>query len=195
MILFNSDQKRLTILLNSLFIGSYLIIIGIFIFVRKYAFAAETFLGLFSYAGFMLLEKKMKFQLENQLRLFIMVSAVLNSFFGEYMGLYYSTPYHDKILHMVGTFAFALAIYSVMNKIIAATPVSRLYIFILLVSLGALVGVVMELMEYFSDVLFKTYNQFGLVDTNVDMIYDMLGGILAGLYCAYGVRNAGFIHQ
>jgi hypothetical protein len=58
-------------------------------------------------------------------------------------------------------------------------------IFVFVVALGALIGVVFELYEFTVDMIFKTKNQHGLIDTDVDLIFDIIGAILAGSFVLY----------
>jgi hypothetical protein len=86
------------------------------------------------------------------------------------------------MLHVFGTFAFTLFFFSIIHKTTRMVYSSKLYTFIFITSLGVCLGVLFELIEFTLDILFKANNQRGLLDTNLDLIANVLGAILAGVF-------------
>lgn len=137
-----------------------------------------------SYLLFIYFENKKGFKIENYIKALVITTGILHNFFGQYLNLYRTTIWFDKGLHIFGTFSFALLCYSVLNLSIEFFSKYKLFTFIVIMSLGITVGAILENFEFFLDVIFKTNNQHGNVDTNLDLIFNTVGGILAGIFGA-----------
>lgn len=181
--IFQEISKSTQRLLTTVFSIILVLIAVAFAARREYAFAFETVMGLAVYLIFTYYEKRSGVRLENHIRLFVMITVVFNAYFGEYLKLYYTNQFFDKILHMFGTFSFSLAAYSIVNKKIQFNTNSRLFIFIIVLSLGTFLGTLFEIAEFTMDSFLGTYNQHGLTDTNLDVIFNMLGAAFSGVYC------------
>jgi len=57
---------------------------------------------------------------------------------------------------------------------------SKIYIAIFVTTLGITLGVFLEILEFVLDIIRKKNNQRGLLDTDFDLVYDVIGAILAG---------------
>lgn len=138
------------------------------------------------YVGLVLLEKHTRFKLKNQLRILLIMTLISHSLIGEYLRAYYDTAFFDNFLHFFGTFTFALLAFELLETFvrIQSSP-QKIFAFILVTSLGISLGTLFELLEFSLDILFKQHNQFGPVDTNLDLIFDTLGSILAGVLTAF----------
>lgn len=112
--------------------------------------------------------------------LFVLV-IVLHLAFGQYLKLYETSLYFDKGLHLLGTFTISLFIYQALVSLVGVNFSSRLLVFIFISSVGITAGVLLEMFEFALDIMFKSYNQKGLNDTNFDMIFNIFGACLAGL--------------
>ena len=129
--------------------------------------------------------------------LFIVCAHVFFTFSGIYWSadMRIDSLHIDKVLHMMGGFWVALlALY--MGRRFFGEPAlgaRPLISFVLVLGIVALVGIIWELFEFSLDVFFASSNvplqQGGLVDTMIDLIFDLLGGSLATFFCIRGVRR------
>ena len=99
--------------------------------------------------------------------------------------IFYKTfNYFDKILHIFGSFSYSVLIFSIPLTKGYFQGARDTFIFIFILFIGTLIGVINEIGEFLCDLIFKTTNQNGLIDTDLDMICNMLGGSLAGIFVA-----------
>ncbi|MCX7748378.1 MAG: hypothetical protein N2645_16060 [Clostridia bacterium] len=158
------------------------IILSILFLLRNQAmYLFEFLISYFSYLLFLYIEKKRNIRLENYIKWFYILSTTANSLFGEYFNLFNTSTIFDKLLHMVGTFTFALMAYSLFIKIFDSRVYTPAFIFTITVSLGMAIGVLFEIIEYIADIYLKTLNQPSLEDTNLDLIFNLIGAVLASL--------------
>jgi VanZ family protein len=118
------------------------------------------------------------------IRISVLVSVLSSSFLGEYLGLYKTSSYFDKVLHIFGTFSFSVFIFSIPLTKGYFQGTKRSFIFIFIFLIGVFIGTFFEIGEFICDLIFKTTNQKGLIDTDLDMISNMLGGALGGIFVA-----------
>ena len=134
------------------------------------------------YLCFILLEKYKGQFMENYVRVFVLLNILGHTLGGDYLNLYNTSPHYDKILHIIGGFSFSLLAFSLIKKLIDLKLNSKPFIFILVVSLGIALGSLFEIAEFTEDFFLGMNNQKGLMDTNIDMIFNTLGAILAGIF-------------
>lgn len=174
--------------LNSIyFFSNFLIAAGFLIDKRAPQIANPVITTLF-YLGLIYLEKRTSFKLNNYIRLLLIATLISHSFVGEYLRLYYTTAYFDKALHSFGSFSFALLAFELLNSflvIFSSRP--PVLIFILVSLAGVTIGTLFEIMEFSLDRLLGEKNQFGLIDTDLDLLFDLLGSLCAGIFLA--VKN------
>lgn len=174
--------NRVWLLNSSFFLINLLIAIG---FLRKgplYQIANPAATTLF-YIGVMLLERLSPYKLKNYLRGLIFITLISHSLIGEYYRAYYMTTDFDSALHFLGTFTFALFTYELLVtyvKISSSHP--SLLAFLLVALLGVSLGTLFELIEFSLDLLFNAKTQYSLIDTDFDLLFDLLGAILAGVF-------------
>ena len=146
----------------------------------------KLLLGLIvTYIGFLLfiwLENKFGFEIYDFVLLLVTITIFAHFYLGENLRLYYKTKFFDRCLHLFGTIAFTLFIYLIIIRTLKPVIYPNGVIFIFVMALGALIGVVFELCEFIVDMIFKTRNQSGLIDTDVDLIFNIIGAILAGSF-------------
>lgn len=171
----------------SFILFTVLIIVSVVSFLRRNNF--KLFSGLLFFylllIFFIFLENKYQFRINDFLILLVVLNLYGHFFLGENLRLYYTTRYFDRFLHAFGTFAFTLFTYSVMVATLNPEINPNLFEFIFIVSLGVLLGVIFELIEFLADSFFRTKTQSGLKDTDFDLIFDIIGAILAGLIVIY----------
>lgn len=139
----------------------------------------------------LLLDRYTKFELNGLTRVLVMITLISHSLFGEYLRAYYTTGYFDNLLHFFGTFSFALLSYEVFLTFIKVrSSLPALFIILLVSFLGISLGTFFELLEFALDRLLHERNQFGLIDTDLDLLFDVVGAFCAGIFIA--IKNASF---
>lgn len=134
------------------------------------------------YLLFLFYEHRNGIVITDFIRISVLVSVLSNSFLGEYLGLYNTSAYFDKVLHIFGTFSFSVFIFFIAEKKGYFQGLRRSLIFIFLLLLGTFIGTIFEIGEFICDLIFKTVNQNSLIDINLDIICNMLGAALAGIF-------------
>lgn len=157
-----------------------IIIIAIgFIANKQYRYIYNTVFIYLAYVLIIYYEKKEIINISNVSKSLIVFVSFLHLAFGQYFNLYKTSRYFDKSLHLIGGFTISLFIYQVLVSMLGDYLSSRLLVFILISSIGITSGVFLEILEFVLDILFKTSNQKGLVDTNLDLIFNAWGSSIA----------------
>jgi hypothetical protein len=137
---------------------------------------------LIGYLFFLYLENRLKFRVQNYIKALVLLTAVGHVLIGQYFRLYYTSNRFDKGLHMFGIFSVSLFAYRIIYAFVRRAPRSKFYTFLIITSLGISIGTLFEIFEFALDVIFDTTNQPGLRDTNLDMIFNSIGAVLAGIW-------------
>lgn len=133
-----------------------------------------------------LLELRCGFYMSNYVRVAAMAASLSDSFFGYYLNYYQQSFVFDKIQHAFGTYAFSLFAYVLVAQLLVK-PVNRLFTFILVLSLGIAIGAVYEIGEFIGDQIGNPDypSQPSLLDTDLDLIGDIIGAAFAGLHVVF----------
>lgn len=178
-------KKKFSIFLTISFsIVMFLTAIG-FILKKEYNFLYNLIPIYFSYLLFIYLESKNKFKVNNYIRALVIITVILHNLFGQYFNLYITTNWFDKALHLFGTFSLTLLCYSVIDSSIEFFSKRKIFTFIFVTSVGITIGVFLENLEFILDIIFKTKNQHGQIDINLDLIFNLFGASLAGLWSTF----------
>lgn len=110
----------------------------------------------------------------------LVMTIVLHVAVGQYFELYDSNLQFDKGLHMFGTYTITLFTYQILNSFFKNYLSNKLLIFILICSVSITAGVFLEIIEFLLDIMFHSNNQKGLMDTDIDLIANILGALAAG---------------
>lgn len=116
--------------------------------------------------------------------LFLTMLVIIGTcFLGHYLGGYTKSRTFDRYLHAFGAFSFSLMTYCVLDDFIN-TGSSLLFQAIFIFLSGNTLGVLFEFIEMWHDGKNKKEpkSQKGLRDTNMDMLSNLVGSILAGIY-------------
>lgn len=116
--------------------------------------------------------------------LLTMLTVLLSSFCGHYLGYYTRFGTFDRYLHAFGTFSFSLMIYCIINSLLE-TGGSKFFRALVVFLIGNTLGAVFELGEAAGDSGKKTKNQKGLKDTNFDMLCNLIGASLSGVFAYF----------
>ncbi len=114
-------------------------------------------------------------------RLLAVIALFAHTFLGYYKDRYTRSQIFDRYLHVYGSFAYALLVYGIINGLLKPSVSPRLYAVLFIVALGIAVGAVFETIEYFIDKRMPVKTQRDLKDTDVDLICDVIGSVLAGI--------------
>jgi uncharacterized membrane protein YjdF len=146
---------------------------------KKFPSIIQNLVILVLYFTFLFLQVQFNFYIEPFI-IFLLIIAVLGHLFiGEYLGIYVRIKIYDKFLHVFGTFAFTLFFYSLILKTINPLSEPKTYTLLFIVALGVSLGAIFELIEFTVDLIFKSKSQTDLMDTDIDLIADLIGSIVA----------------
>ncbi|HJV44734.1 MAG TPA: hypothetical protein VJ824_03310 [Bacillota bacterium] len=131
--------------------------------------------------------------LNNYVRLAVMLTLLSDSFLGNYLNGYVTSPFFDRIQHIFGTYSIALWAYTIVWQIAGARYSNRLsWILVFMIGIG--LGGIYEIIEFFEDSLLMPaiLNQPSLLDTDLDLLSDAIGAFLAAVqvkYADFGLIN------
>lgn len=149
---------------------------------RQYIYLYETFIIIAGVLFLHFLEINKSLPVSDYLRIVVYAAISGHTIGGELLGFYGVSAVYDKYLHVFGAYAFALLGYVLLGMYrIALHPAVR---FILVTAIGLSLGALYELVEFAMDHLttLPLPAQSGLLDTNLDLLADLLGAILAALH-------------
>lgn len=131
------------------------------------------------------IEYKYGLYMNNYVRAAVMISMVCDSLWGQYWEFYITSTIFDKALHAFGTCSFSLFLYILLLQM-QCNRFSRPVAFVVIFCLGMSFGGVYEIMEFVIDTVTKpTFpGQLSLYDTNLDLVADMVGALVAASYGA-----------
>lgn len=152
-----------------------------FLIRKDYKLLLNSIFIFISYLLYIYFENKKGFNIENYKKALVLITGILHNSFGQYLNLYRTTIWFDKGLHLFGAFSFSLFCYSILNLSSKFFSKSKIITFIVMMSLGIAVGDILENFEFLLDIIFKTNNQHGNIDTNLDLVFNTLGAVLAGI--------------
>lgn len=143
--------------------------------------AATTLLWM----GYVWLEARYRLSMSHYIRSCVMLTIIADGFFGYYLGYYMTSTIFDKLLHIGGAYAFSLfACNLAIQRLVS--PLPRLFSFVFVISLGISLGTLYEIAEFFMDTFGHPVlpGQPSLQDTNLDLIGDTVGALLAAIHSA-----------
>ncbi|ADY56774.1 hypothetical protein Sgly_2489 [Syntrophobotulus glycolicus DSM 8271] len=138
-------------------------------------------LAYFAFLAFILLEFAYDFRVYDFVVLLVVMTIFMHFFIGKNLGYYVKSRVFDRYLHLFGTCSLCLFAFLVLGNLYQPVFHSQVLIFIFVLSLGALLGVLFELMEFAVDTVFKTKEQDGLADTNFDLLFNTFGSVIAAI--------------
>ncbi len=114
------------------------------------------------------------------LRCLVIIALFVHTFFGYFKDLYTRSQTFDRYLHAYGSFAYALFLYALLSKLTNASVTPRLFTAVMVTFTGIAAGALFEIVEYAIDAKMPVKTQRGLKDTDMDLIFDVIGSIAAG---------------
>ncbi|MFT9496703.1 hypothetical protein [Anaerosolibacter sp.] len=152
---------------------------------KEYSYLYNVLAMCTIYLGIIYMEFKLHFKIKNYIKVLLIITFILHTGFGQYFHLYTKNNWFDKGLHLFGSVAFSLFFYAVITALINIYTSSRIFIFIVVSSIGITAGVFFELIEFTLDISTDSKHQHGLIDTNLDLIFNILGAYIAGTWVIY----------
>jgi hypothetical protein len=142
-----------------------------------------------------LIERRIQVTLPWEVNLLIAVSVFLHvAGYSQYLYVLFY-PYYDKFAHFVTSITVGvLAFVSILliNRF-SCTKLARWQIFFYIVIFTMAIGAFWEIYEYLMDTFFGSYLtkplQHGLDDTMIDLITDLLGGIIVATFGAWYIQK------
>ena len=110
-----------------------------------------------------------------------------------YAGEYYETyfPYYDKIAHIISSSTIAILGFVLVLLVDRLNDLGlrRWMIAVLILSITMSMGAIWEIYEFAADQILGTRLQYGLTDTMLDLIFDLLGAILVAAFGSLYLRR------
>jgi hypothetical protein len=174
----------------------FILLEGIFgLSIRDPSVIITAFIGFFLTCIPYLIGRKIQVTLPWEVN-FLIAFAVLMHVAGYSQHLYIILyPYYDKFAHFVSSITVAvLAFVSILliNRF-SCTKLARWQIFFYIVIFTMAIGAFWEIYEYLMDTFLGSYLtknlQHGLDDTMIDLIIDLLGGIVVGVFGTWYIQK------
>ncbi|MCE5297323.1 MAG: hypothetical protein MUE45_05780 [Methanoregulaceae archaeon] len=169
---------------------------GIFgLFIRDPSIIFTAFIGFFLTCIPYLIGRRIQVTLPWEVN-FLIAFAVFLHVAGYSQQLYIILyPYYDKFAHFISSITVAvLAFVSILliNRF-SCTKLARWQIFFYIVIFTMAIGAFWEIYEYLLDTFFGSYLtkllQHGLDDTMIDLIIDLVGGIIIALFGTWYIQK------
>lgn len=148
---------------------------------KKYALAAQTAILLVLFLLFLILQAVFRLRIQAFILFCVMLTLLAHNELGCYLDYYKRSKHFDRYLHAFGTFSFALFFYSLLNHTVSHGRIPKVYTAIFVATIGISLGCVVEIVEFCLDIRKHTKHQRNLKDTDVDLIADIIGSIVAGI--------------
>ncbi|MCX7615287.1 MAG: hypothetical protein N2Z65_05995 [Clostridiales bacterium] len=143
------------------------------------AISAVAILGFFSFILY--LKIRSIIHVPYFIMLLPLIASFLHSFVGDHLNLYNRSKTFDKYLHAFGTFSISLFTYFIIGNITDPGG-SKLFRALFIFFLGTGIGSIFEVFEFTMDSLHKTFMQKGLKDTDMDMVFNIIGSAAAAIF-------------
>ena len=132
--------------------------------------------------------KMFKLNIPKYATILIILSALGHIFVGKFLNYYNKSRKYDRYLHAFGTFSFSIYTYSLILSIINPAVTSQILAGVFVFTIGLSYGLIFEILEFISDYkkkkknIIKQKSQRGLMDTDFDMIFDIIGSFFAAIF-------------
>lgn len=138
-------------------------------------------------AVYLFLEVKFSISVSNYIRGCVVLVILIHEIGGKIFELYLSSAMFDKYLHVFGIYSLVFFVYAVMQQFMEISFKSKLNKFIFLTLVGISLGAFFEILEFMLDITLKPNipNQKDLMDTNLDLIADCIGALIAAFHLCF----------
>lgn len=191
------NRKKVTLILAAILLLIEIFIIVLSIINKRTDSILEAILVAILYAVYVIVEIKYELYIGTYIKSTVIITLIGHTLLGNYIRFYDTSFIFDKILHLFGTYSFALFLYALLCYSIKELSCLNIYRFILVLSLGITLGSVFEIIEFIGDILFnpKRPYQNNLFDTNLDLIFNTAGAVIAGIHLIYRNINLKYISK
>ena len=86
------------------------------------------------------------------------------------------------ISFMIFLLVFSILTYTIITDVFNEAIESDAFATIIVFSVGVTLGALFEIKEFISDNCIKTNQQHGLTDTNYDVVFNVIGSLIASVY-------------
>ncbi|GGA24888.1 hypothetical protein GCM10011384_12560 [Psychrobacillus lasiicapitis] len=155
-------------------------IVGLII-TDNYDYMRMSISNLLFWLVYIFLEFKLKWSIPLYIRIAVTISIISNDVLGELINLYVTSFLFDRIQHIFGTYSLTLWSFFIIQQFVQMKFIQKKLIIIFFITLSTTLGTFYEIFEFLQDELFKPVikNQTSLLDTDLDLISDVVGGIIA----------------
>lgn len=138
------------------------------------------------WVAYSFLEARYSLYMNAYVRVLMVLTIFADAFFGYYFDLYATSFVFDKLLHVFGAYSVSLFAYILVAQF-QPGPLARPVKFILVAALGLSMGGLYEILEFFTDSISRPYppSQPSLLDTDVDLIGDLAGALVAAGHASW----------
>lgn len=178
--------RRITL---SIFFIIQIIALILFFSNKQYDYLYETVIILGCILFIACVSYRYKLLIPNYVVVIVLLSLSAHIIGGQLFNLYVKSNTFDKYLHIFGTYSFAILGYFYLRIYdITLTKRKRLIITIMI---GISLATIYELMEFTIDYFIKPAvpAQSGLLDTNLDLLADLFGAVLAGVFIQKSTKH------
>jgi len=186
-------QANLKKYITIIFFALQLFIIVSLIITQKSDYIRDVIFITTIAALYILLEAKYSILVNNFIRLCLTIVILVHEIAGKIFDLYLISATFDKYLHAFGIYSLVLFVYTIMKQFTKMDFKSWLNKFIFLVLVGISLGAIFEILEFLADTIItqKLPNQPNLLDTDLDLIADVVGALIAALHICFISRKHG----
>lgn len=180
------ENRQARIWITLIFAAVQIAILAVLMYRGHGDYARSVMITSCAWLGYTLLETKYHFSLSAYIRILMVLTIFFDALFGYVFNLYETSGTFDKLLHVFGTYSLSLFAYVLVMRL-QKEPVSRSVRFVLVLCLGLSLGAFYEILEFFGDHISHPSppNQPSLIDTDFDLIGDLIGASAAACHAVY----------
>lgn len=115
------------------------------------------------------------------IRILAIAALFIHTVFGYFKDRYTRSKVFDRYMHAFGTFAYSLFIYELLFCLLQPSISPRIYETLFVFVLGIALGTLFEICEFIIDQNTPVKTQRDLKDTDVDLICDVIGSLVAAI--------------
>ncbi|MEA4969981.1 MAG: hypothetical protein VB051_05535 [Candidatus Pelethousia sp.] len=135
------------------------------------------------FALYVIAEAIFKINVPPLLRILVIGVLFVQNYFGYFKDRFIHSKVFDRYLHIFGTTVFTLFLYNILILLVHPYMYPKIIEAVFVFTFGIAVGALFEVFEFSGDQLMheSVKMQKGLKDTNVDLICNSLGSLIAAI--------------
>lgn len=185
--------KSRNLIYFTFFIAQFLIVVAL-LSTKKFDYIRDIIFITAIVIGYIFLEVKHNILVSNYTRVGVITIILAHEIAGKYFEFYLRSEIFDKLLHIFGIYFLVLFVYTIMNQFMKLSFKSRLNKLAFLILIGISLGSIFEILEFIVDMTIKPKipNQPSLMDTDLDLIADCIGALIASFHlCLIKTKQGG----